>query len=127
MLGSSKLLFAEATLSRRRVNDKLAPRRGYVFDVGVRLASDALVSDTDIAQWWSNLTWLIPQGDKARIKLRGEVGAMAVGNFEKRPLVVVVVAFPLPFLLLLPQAARLRMTAAAATSAVNLRTATPRL
>lgn len=83
--GSSKLLFAEATLSRRRVNDKLAPRRGYVWDVGVRLASDALVSDTNIAQTWSNLTWLIPQGDKARIKLRGQVGAMQVGNFDSLP------------------------------------------
>jgi len=80
-----ELLFAEGTLSRRRVNDKLAPRRGYVFDVGLRLASDTLGSDTDIAQSWSSLTWLIPQGDKARIKLRGEVGAMSVGNFDALP------------------------------------------
>lgn len=83
--GSSKLLFAEGTLSRRRVNDKLAPRKGYVFDVGVRLASDALVSDTDIAQSWSSITWLLPQGDRGRIKMRGEVGAMTVGNFDALP------------------------------------------
>jgi translocation and assembly module TamA len=85
VFGSSKLLFAEGTLSRRRVNDKLAPRRGYVFDVGMRLASDALVSDTDIVQSWSRITWLLPQGDKGRIKLRGEVGAMAVGSFDALP------------------------------------------
>lgn len=83
--GSSKLLFAEGSLSRRRVNDRLSPRKGYVMDIGVRLASDALVSDTDIAQTWGRLTWLIPQGGKARIKLRGEVGAMAVGNFDALP------------------------------------------
>jgi translocation and assembly module TamA len=83
--GSSKLLFAEGTLSRRRVNDKLAPRQGYVFDVGLRLASDTLVSDTNIAQTWSSITWLLPQGDKARVKLRGEVGAMTVGNFDALP------------------------------------------
>jgi translocation and assembly module TamA len=83
--GSSKLLFAEGSLSRRRVNDRLAPRKGYVMDFGVRLASDALVSDTDIAQTWGRLTWLIPQGNKARIKLRGEVGAMTVGNFDALP------------------------------------------
>jgi translocation and assembly module TamA len=83
--GSSKLLFAEGSLSRRRVNDRLSPRKGYVMDVGVRLASDALVSDTDIAQTWGRLTWLIPQGNKARIKLRGEVGAMTVGNFDALP------------------------------------------
>jgi translocation and assembly module TamA len=83
--GSSKLLFAEGTLTRRRLNDRLAPRRGYAFELGLRLATDALVSDTDIAQSWSSLTWLIPQGDKARIKLRGEVGAMSVGNFDALP------------------------------------------
>jgi translocation and assembly module TamA len=51
----------------------------------VRFASDALLSDTDIAQTWGRLTWLIPQGEKARIKLRGEVGAMTVGNFDALP------------------------------------------
>jgi translocation and assembly module TamA len=83
--GSSKLLFAEGTLGRRRVNDRMAPRKGYVFDFGVRLASEALVSDTDIAQTFARLTWLFPQGDKGRLKLRGEVGAMAVGDFNALP------------------------------------------
>lgn len=83
--GSSKLLWAEGTLSRRRVNDKLAPRRGYLFHLGLRLASDAVLSDTDIAQAFSSITWLKPFGDKARLKLRGEVGAMAVGNFDALP------------------------------------------
>src|SRR6185436_13283706 len=32
--GESRLLFAEGTLSRRRVNDRLQPRRGYVVDFG---------------------------------------------------------------------------------------------
>ena len=36
--GESQLLFAEGTLSRRRVNDRLDPRRGYVVDFGVRAA-----------------------------------------------------------------------------------------
>ncbi len=83
--GESALLFAEGTLSRRRLNDRLAPRKGYVMDFGVRLASDAVLSDTDLAQTWARLTYLIPQGDKARIKLRGEVGAMSVGDFDALP------------------------------------------
>ncbi len=83
--GESTLLFAEGTLSRRRLNDKLAPRKGYVMDFGVRLASDAVLSDTNLAQTWARLTYLIPQGDKARIKLRGEVGAMSVGDFDALP------------------------------------------
>jgi translocation and assembly module TamA len=83
--GNSKLLFAEGSLSRRHVNDRLAPRKGYVTDFGVRLASDALLSDTQVAQTWGRFTWLQPQGDRARIKLRGEVGAMTVGNFDALP------------------------------------------
>ncbi len=83
--GSSKLLFAEGSLSRRRLNDRLAPRKGYVLDFGVRLASDAVVSDTSLAQTWGRLTWLIPQGDRSRFKLRGEVGAMTVDNFDALP------------------------------------------
>ncbi|MEO8018794.1 MAG: autotransporter assembly complex family protein [Pseudomonadota bacterium] len=83
--GSSKLVFAEGSLSRRRVNDKLSPRKGYAMDFGVRVASDALLSDTNLAQAWGHLTWLLPQGDKARIKLRGEVGAMTVGSFDALP------------------------------------------
>ncbi len=82
---SSKLLFAEGSLSRRRVNDRLMPRKGYVLDFGLRLAAEALVSDTDIAQTWGRITWLIPQGERARFKLRGEAGAMSVGDFNALP------------------------------------------
>lgn len=83
--GSSKLLWAEGSLSRRRVNDRLAPRKGYQFDFGLRLASEALVSDTDIAQTWVRGTWLLPQGERNRFKLRGELGAMTVGDFNALP------------------------------------------
>jgi len=83
--GHSKLLFAEGTLSRRRLNDKLQPRRGYALDFGVRFASDALVSDTNLAQPWGRLTWLLPQGERGRFKFRAEAGAMTVGNFDALP------------------------------------------
>jgi translocation and assembly module TamA len=83
--GESQLLFAEGTLSRRRLNDRLAPRRGYALDFGVRLASDAIVSDTDIAQTWGRLTWLLPQGERNRFKFRAEAGAMTVGDFDALP------------------------------------------
>jgi translocation and assembly module TamA len=83
--GESTMLAAEATLTRRRVNDRLAPRRGYLFDVGLRLASDAVISDTDLAQAFSRITWLLPQGDKGRFKLRGEAGALAARDFDALP------------------------------------------
>ena len=83
--GQSTLLFAEGTLNRRRVNDRLEPRRGYVFDVGLRLASEAVVSDTDIVQAFGRYTWLQPQGEKGRFKFRAEAGAMAVRDFNALP------------------------------------------
>src|SRR5688572_9356014 len=83
--GQSTLLFAEGTLNRRRVNDRLEPRRGYVFDVGLRLASEAVVSDTGIVQAFGRYTWLQPQGEKGRFKFRAEAGAMAVRNFNALP------------------------------------------
>ena len=83
--GNSELLFAELTLSRRRLNDRLTPRKGFVWELGGRIASEALVSDTDYGQVFSRITWLIPQGERGRFKLRGEVGAMTVGDFDALP------------------------------------------
>ena len=56
-----------------------------MLETGVRLASEAVASDTDIAQALGRITWLIPQGERGRIKLRGEVGAMTVGDFDALP------------------------------------------
>jgi translocation and assembly module TamA len=83
--GNSQLLYAEATLSRRHVNDPLSPRKGYMLETGARLASEAVASDTDYAEIFGRITWLIPQGERGRIKLRGEVGAMTVGDFDALP------------------------------------------
>jgi translocation and assembly module TamA len=83
--GNSELLYAEATLSRRRVNDPLTPRTGYVLETSARLASEAVASDTDFAEAFGRITWLMPQGERGRFKLRGEVGAMAVGDFDALP------------------------------------------
>ena len=43
------------------------------------------MADTDLAQAIGRITWLIPQGERGRFKLRGEVGAMSVGNFDALP------------------------------------------
>jgi translocation and assembly module TamA len=83
--GNSELLYAEATLNRRRLNDRLTPRKGFVFEVGARLAAEAIASDTDFAQGFGRVTWLVPQAERGRFKLRGEVGAMAVGDFDALP------------------------------------------
>jgi translocation and assembly module TamA len=83
--GSSRLLWAEGTLRRRRLNDRLAPRKGYLLDIGLRVAAEAVVSDTDIAQAWVRNTWLVPVGEKSGFKFRGEIGGMVVDDFDALP------------------------------------------
>jgi len=83
--GNSELLYAEGTLSRRRLNDRLTPRKGYALELGTRLAAEAIASDTDFAQGFARITWLLPQAERGRFKLRGEVGAMTVGDFDTLP------------------------------------------
>src|SRR4051812_48041123 len=80
--GNSALLYAEGTLNRRRVNDRLAPRQGYVLEIGTRLASEGVASDTDFLQGFGRITWLVPQAERGRFKVRGEIGAMTVSDFD---------------------------------------------
>jgi translocation and assembly module TamA len=56
-----------------------------MLEFGGRLASEAVVADTDLAQAFGRITWLIPQGERGRFKLRGSVGAMTVDNFDALP------------------------------------------
>ena len=81
--GSSKLLFAEGTLSRRRVNDRLAPRKGYVIDFGVRLGQRrAGLGHRHRADLGPPHLADSRRASEARIKLRGEVGAMTRRQFR---------------------------------------------
>ena len=80
----SKLLFAEATLSRRRVNDTLTPRKGYVWTSACD--SPAMRCSRIPTSRRLGKDHMAPSsGRHGRFKLRGEVGAMTVGNFDALP------------------------------------------
>ncbi len=84
--GNSELLYAEATLSRRRVNDPAHATQGLCARDSARGSPRRRsVSDTDYAQVFGRITWLMPQGERGRFKLRGEVGGMMVGDFDALP------------------------------------------
>ena len=81
----STVFFAEGTLSRRRLDDLLKPRNGYVLDLGVRLAPAEFLSDTSLAQAWASGRYLRGLGDDGRLITRLDLGAMAVDDFDELP------------------------------------------
>jgi translocation and assembly module TamA len=83
--GTSRLLFAEALLERKRADDAIFPRRGLRTSYALRLSPEGLVSDTSFAQLRADAKWMRPAGPRARLLLRATLGAMAVDDFDALP------------------------------------------
>ena len=82
---SSKLIYAEGMLIRRRADDLLFPSRGVSVTYTARAASEALISDTSLLSVRADLKWVRPAGDRSRLLLRASAGALQTGNFDKLP------------------------------------------
>jgi translocation and assembly module TamA len=82
---SSKLLFAEGTLSRKDANDFFFPRRGYSVAFGVRFAPESPVSNTSFSQVTADAKWIHRLGRNERLILRTSLGAMVVDDFNELP------------------------------------------
>lgn len=82
---SSSLLFAEATLSRKRIDDLLFPSRALSVNYTLRSAYEGLLSDTSLLQARTDAKWVRPAGERSRLILRGSLGAMTVGDFDALP------------------------------------------
>jgi translocation and assembly module TamA len=82
--GHSTLLYPEIVLERKRADDPLFVRDGYVVTVAARGATD-LLSDTQFAQIRGDAKWVHAFGDSQRLIVRGSLGAMEVGNFDDLP------------------------------------------
>lgn len=83
--GSTNLLYAEGLLTRRHADDLYFAGTGYSVLFGLRLAADALRSDTSLAQVRADAIWLQRVGENGRIVLRTAYGAMAVDDFDALP------------------------------------------
>jgi translocation and assembly module TamA len=81
----SSLLFAEGTLTRKESDDLMFPTEGRSLMYVVRLASEALLADTNLAQIQAHAKWLRPINDRSRVILRGSLGAMVVDDFDALP------------------------------------------
>jgi translocation and assembly module TamA len=82
---SSKLLFAEGTLSRKDANDFFFPRRGYSVAFGVRFAPESPVSNTSFSQVTADAKWIHRLARNERLILRTSLGAMVVDDFNELP------------------------------------------
>jgi translocation and assembly module TamA len=82
--GDTTLLYPELLLERKRADDLLFVRDGYSLALAAR-ASPGLASSTHFAQLRADAKWIHGFGKRQRLILRGSLGAMAVGDFDKLP------------------------------------------
>jgi translocation and assembly module TamA len=82
---SSKVVYGEVQLIRRRADDLMFPSRGVSMTYTARGAAEGLLSDTYLASLRADLKWVRPAGDGSRWILRASAGALETGNFDALP------------------------------------------
>ncbi len=82
---TSKLLFAEATLSKKKVNDLFFPRKGFSLAFGLRSAPESVFSDTSFTQGTLDAKWIRSLSRRDRLLIRASLGALAVQKFDALP------------------------------------------
>ncbi len=83
--GNSSLFFFEGALSRARSDQPTFARRGYSYTLTVRGTPFDTLTDTRFGSADLEVKWLRAFGPDTRLILRGEVGAMAVDDFDLLP------------------------------------------
>jgi translocation and assembly module TamA len=84
-LNSTKLLYGEALLTRRRADDLVFPSRGFSVTYTARAAPGQLFSDTSFASVRADVKWVRPSGDRSRVILRASGGALEAKKFDNLP------------------------------------------
>jgi len=82
--GQSTLLYPEVVLEKKKGDDPLFVRDGYALTVIAR-GSPGLLSDTQFVQARVDGKWIKGFGENQRLIVRGTLGAMEVGDFDKLP------------------------------------------
>ena len=83
--GDTSLLYAEGLLTRRKSDDPYFPTSGYSLLYGLRVATEALLSDTTLIQVRAEGKGLTQVGERGRFITRAALGAMAVDKFDALP------------------------------------------
>lgn len=81
----TRLLFAEAMLTRRRVDNILFPLHGLSVTYDARFAAKNVLSDTGFVQVSAAAKWIQPALHDSRVIMRATLGAMTVEDFDALP------------------------------------------
>ena len=79
------ILFGGAQLTRKVADDPLVPRRGYSWSADLRGGSDALGSGTSFGRLHLSGNVVRSLGERVRVLLRGEYGAITASKFRQLP------------------------------------------
>jgi len=83
--GSSTLVYAEGSLSRKVADNFDFVRRGWSLNFDVRSTAGDLFSTTRFSQISADAKWIHALGRDDRLILRGDIGHVWTGNFEALP------------------------------------------
>lgn len=83
--GSSTLIYAEGSLSRKAADNFDFVRRGWSLNFDVRSTAGDLLSTTRFSQITADAKWIHALGRSNRLILRGDIGHVWTGNFEALP------------------------------------------
>lgn len=83
--GRSQLVFAEASLIRKRADNPDFVRNGWMLQLVGRSTVGSLLSDTRYTQVMADAKWIHALGRRDRLILRGSVGQIASGDFSRLP------------------------------------------
>ena len=83
--GSSTLVFAEASLSRKQADNFDFVRRGWSVTLSARSTAGTLLSSTRFSQWAADAKWIRAFAGNNRLILRGSAGMTWTGDFAALP------------------------------------------
>lgn len=83
--GTSTLLFAEASLSRKHADNYNFVRHGWSLNLAARSTAGTLLSTTRFSQITADATWINAFAGNNRLVLRGSAGVTWTGQFSALP------------------------------------------
>ncbi|MBP1473653.1 outer membrane protein assembly factor [Frateuria sp. MAH-13] len=83
--GRSKLLFAEASLSKKQGDNPTFVRHGWSLSVYARSTAGSLLSDTRFSQLAADAKWIHAFTRRDRLILRASAGITSTGDFSALP------------------------------------------
>ena len=83
--GTSTLVYAQASLTRKKADNPDFVRHGWRVELLARSTAGSLLSTTRLTQATADAKWITSFGRTNRLILRGSFGASSVGDFSQLP------------------------------------------